>query len=140
YYIANSFRAARSSGSYPGPGSPALPAFTARCYIRVFKINLRVTTNNQGEAIFFKRLAGLLCIALVLWLAGLEALHAHHEVANVRSTPCAICLSVHANAPAITLLALPTLSELEILVAPSLIESYGIQTEISLFTRPPPVL
>ncbi|MGE5324744.1 MAG: hypothetical protein ACM3SW_17895 [Actinomycetota bacterium] len=96
--------------------------------------------NSQREASFLKRLAALGCISLVLWLAGLEALHAHHEVASVRSTPCAICLSVHANAPAVTLLALPTLAELEILAAPSLIESHGIQREISLFTRPPPAI
>ena len=101
---------------------------------------VHVTTNNQREASFARRLTALACISLVLWLAGLEALHAHHEVASVRSTPCALCVTVHANAPAITLLALPTLSELEILVAPSLVESHGIQREISLFTRPPPVL
>lgn len=101
---------------------------------------MRVTIDNHREVSFPRRLAALTCISLVLWLAGLEVLHAHHEVASVRSTPCALCVTVHANAPAITLLALPTLSALEILVAPSLIESHGIQREISLFTRPPPAV
>lgn len=78
------------------------------------------------------------CVFLVLLLAGVEATHVHSEVANVRSSPCAICLSVHANAPAITFHLLPTLSALETLVQPSLMEAHGIQTEISLFTRPPP--
>jgi hypothetical protein len=79
-------------------------------------------------------------VFLVLLVAGVEATHAHSEVANVRSSPCAICLSVHANAPSITLHLLPTLSALETLVQPSLMQGHGIQTEISLFTRPPPSL
>jgi hypothetical protein len=99
-----------------------------------------VITNQQRGTSFFKRLTALACISLVLLLAGLEATHAHSDVANVRSSPCAICLSVHANAPAVTLLLMPTLSALATLVTPSLIEGHGIQPEISLFIRPPPVL
>ena len=89
---------------------------------------------------FLKRLAALACISLVLLLAGLEATHSHSDVSSVRSSPCAICLSVHANAPAVTLLLLPTLAALATLVTPSLIEAHGTQREISLFIRPPPAL
>jgi hypothetical protein len=85
-----------------------------------------------------RRLTALTCITLVLLLASLEATHAHSDVASVRSSPCAICLSVHANAPAVTLLVMPTLAALDKLVTPFLIEGHGIQREISLFTRPPP--
>jgi len=102
--------------------------------------SLRVITKSQRGTSLLRRLTALTCISLVLLLAGLEATHAHSDVASVRSSPCAICLSVHANAPAITLLVMPTLSALETLVTPSLIEGHGIQREISLFTRPPPVL
>ena len=101
---------------------------------------LRVITKSQRGTSFFKRLAALSCISLVLLLAGLEATHAHSDVTNVRSSPCAICLSVHANAPVVTVLLMPTLAALDTLVTPSLVEGHGIQREISLFIRPPPAL
>lgn len=99
---------------------------------------MRLKTKNRCEPGLLFRWAAFACVFLVLFLAAVEATHAHSEVASVRSSPCAICLSVHANAPAITFHLLPTLSALEALVQPSLLQGHGIQTEISLFTRPPP--
>lgn len=99
---------------------------------------MHFTTRNRCQTSLLLRWTALTCVFLVLLVAGVEATHAHSEVASVRSSPCAICLSVHANAPAITFHLLPTLSALETLVQPSLMEAHGIQTEISLFTRPPP--
>jgi hypothetical protein len=83
--------------------------------------------------------AALTCIVLVLLLSAIEATHAHSDVSSVRSSPCAICLSVHGNAPAITYHPLPTLSALETLALPAVAESHGILQELSLFIRPPPV-
>ena len=102
--------------------------------------SLRVITKLHRGTNSLKRFAALTCISLVLLLAGLEATHAHSDVATVRSSPCAICLSVHANAPVVTVLLMPTLAALDTLATPSLIEGHGIQREISLFTRPPPAL
>lgn len=99
---------------------------------------MHLKTRNRCQPGRLLRWTAFACVFLVLLLAGVEATHAHSEVASVRSSPCAICLSVHANAPAITLHLLPTLSALEALVQPSLMQGHGIQTEISLFTRPPP--
>lgn len=99
---------------------------------------MHLKIRNRCQTGRLLRWTALACVFLVLFLAGVEATHAHSEVSSVRSSPCAICLSVHANAPAITFHLLPSLSALETLVQPSLTQAHGIQTEISLFTRPPP--
>lgn len=81
----------------------------------------------------------LSCIALALFMTGLEATHAHSDAAvSHNSSPCVICISVHANAPAVTFHPLPTLAALETLAVPFQAEGKGIVKEISLFTRPPP--
>jgi hypothetical protein len=87
-----------------------------------------------------RRFAAVGCIVLVLLLSGIEATHAHSDVASVSSSPCALCLSVQGNAPAITCHVLPTLSAVETLVSPEMTETHGILRELSLFIRPPPAV
>lgn len=87
------------------------------------------------------RWAALGCVFLVLMMSGVEATHAHSDfVAPRASSPCAICISVHANAPAVTVYALPTLAALETLAIPFGAEGKGIDREISLVIRPPPAV
>ena len=88
-----------------------------------------------------QRWAAQSCVFLVLLMVGVEATHAHPDIAGPRaSSPCAICISVHANAPAATIHALPTLSLLETLAIPFEVEGKGIVQEVSLFIRPPPAV
>ena len=85
--------------------------------------------------------AALACILLVLLMTGVEATHAHSDVVAAKSSsPCAICISVHANAPAVTVYVLPTLSTLETVAVPFGAEGKGIDREISLVIRPPPAV
>lgn len=85
-----------------------------------------------------RRFAAVAAIVLVLVLSGIEATHAHSDVASVSSSPCALCLSIQGNAPAITSHVLPTLSAIETLALPDMAESHGILRELSLYIRPPP--
>lgn len=112
----------------------------SRCYISGLSGNVRVISTSQfGKSVL--RWAALGCIFLVLLMTGVEAIHAHSDVASGRgSSPCAICFSVHANAPAITCHVLPTLSAVEALSVAFRPEGKGIVKEISLFIRPPPVV
>jgi hypothetical protein len=132
-----------SSGALPGGNLQFLIPLIAAVSVAMLYFwasSLSVATNRHCETSSLRRITALACISLVLLLAGLEATHAHSDVANVRSSPCAICLSVHANAPAVMVLVMPTLAMLDTLVTPSLVEGHGIQREISLFIRPPPAL
>jgi hypothetical protein len=86
-----------------------------------------------------KCLVALACMFLILMFAGLEATHAHSDAQLSRSAAgCAICVSVHANAPAVSFNLLPTLLTLEML-APAF-QSHGkdFLRELSLLIRPPP--
>jgi hypothetical protein len=88
-----------------------------------------------------KRWASLGCLVLALLMATLEATHAHSGPGSARATShCAICISVHANAPAIAFHPLPTLCALEAATTPLEPEGRGIIKEISLFVRPPPAV
>src|SRR5260370_6229642 len=68
--------------------------------------------------------------------AGLESAHAHSD-AKVTG-PCAICISIHANAPAITFHLLPTLRPVQAVAVARQVEGLGIAQEPRLFIRPPP--
>lgn len=85
--------------------------------------------------------AALCCLCVLLAFAWLETTHAHPAGDSLRgSTPCTVCIAVHANAPALTAHALPVLFTVETLTAQLRVERKGITSEISLFIRPPPVL
>lgn len=109
-------------------------------YPEPWYFNASVNHHGQYETGILRRWAALACIALIVLLAGVEVTHAHSDVASVRSSPCAICLTVHGNAPAITYHPLPTLSALETLTAPSLPEGRAVLQTTSLFIRPPPAV
>jgi hypothetical protein len=81
------------------------------------------------------------CMVLVVLFAGLEATHAHSDAQPARSSsPCAVCVSVHANAPAVTSHPLPVLFAVEAVAIPFRAEGHGIAAEIALFIRPPPAV
>ena len=85
------------------------------------------------------RVIALLCIALALFMGGLEATHSHSDAAVARnSSLCVICFSVHANAPTVTVYLLQVFHAVEALTV--LYESQGKSavSELSLFIRPPP--
>jgi len=99
-----------------------------------------VISNSQFGKSSLRRWLAQSCVLLVLLMTGVEATHAH-SVASARvSSPCAICISVHANAPAATFHPLPTLCTLETVAIPFRVEGKGIVKEISLFIRPPPAV
>src|ERR1700758_1511682 len=61
-----------------------------------------------------RRWIALACLCLVLIFVGLETTHAPPSGDLARgSSPCAICIAVHANAPALTAHSLPVLFTVE---------------------------
>ncbi|MGZ4877785.1 MAG: hypothetical protein ACXVIO_06275 [Candidatus Angelobacter sp.] len=85
------------------------------------------------------RLVALICIVLALFMAGLEAAHSHSDAAVARnSSPCVICLSVHANAPTVTVYLLLVFHSVEAFTVPYETEGKSAISELSLFIRPPP--
>jgi hypothetical protein len=95
---------------------------------------------SQFETRKLMRLIALLCIVLALFVAGLEATHSHSDSAVARnSSPCVICLSVHANAPTVTVYLLLVFQSVEAFTVPYEIQGKSAISELSLFIRPPPV-
>jgi hypothetical protein len=94
---------------------------------------------TQVESRKLMRLIALLCIVLALFVAGLEATHSHSEAAVAQnSSPCVICLSVHANAPTVTVYLLLVFHSVEAFTVPYETEGKSAISELSLFIRPPP--
>src|SRR5438270_13495343 len=94
---------------------------------------------TQVESRKLMRFIALLCIVLALFVAGLEATHSHSEAAVARnSSPCVICLSVHTNAPTVTVYLLLVSHSVEAFTVPSETQGNSAITELSLFIRPPP--
>jgi hypothetical protein len=86
------------------------------------------------------RFIAMVCIVLALFVAGLEATHSHSDGAVARnSSPCAICLSVHANSPTVTVYLLLVFHSVEAFTVPYEIQGKSAISELSLFIRPPPV-
>src|SRR5262245_34131416 len=86
------------------------------------------------------RLVALSCMVLALFMAGLEAMHAHSDVAVARnSSPCVVCLSVHANAPTVNVQLLPQFDTVEAIAISYRSEGKSTISELRLFIRPPPV-
>jgi len=98
------------------------------------------TGTSQFESRKLMRLIALVCIVLALFVAGLEATHSHSEAAVARnSSPCVICLSVHANAPTVTVYLLLVFHSVEAFTVPYETQGKSAISELSLFIRPPPV-
>jgi hypothetical protein len=94
---------------------------------------------TQVESRKLMRLIAMVCIVLALFVAGLEATHSHSEAAVARnSSPCVICLSVHANAPTVTVYLLLVFHSVEAFTVPYETEGKSAISELSLFIRPPP--
>ena len=85
------------------------------------------------------RLIAMVCIVLALFVAGLEATHSHSDSVVARnSSPCVICLSVHANAPTVTVYLLLVFHSVEAFTVPYETQGKSAISELSLFIRPPP--
>jgi hypothetical protein len=107
-------------------------------YILDSKQNVHLNTRNRRQTSHLMRWTTVACLFLVFVLAGLEVTHAHSEIASVRSSPCAICLSVHANAPAATYHFFSTLLTVEAIPAAVETTAKDSSRKLSLFIRPPP--
>jgi hypothetical protein len=95
---------------------------------------------SQFESRKLMRLIAMVCIVLALFVAGLEATHSHSDAAVARnSSPCVICLSVHANAPTVTVYLLLVFHSVEAFTVPYETQGKSAISELSLFIRPPPV-
>ena len=94
---------------------------------------------SQFETRKLMRLIAMVCIVLALFVAGLEAAHSHSDAAVARnSSPCVICLSVHANAPTVTVYLLLVFHSVEAFTVPYETQGKSAISELSLFIRPPP--
>ncbi|HZD09129.1 MAG TPA: hypothetical protein VE176_12820 [Candidatus Limnocylindrales bacterium] len=94
---------------------------------------------TQVESRKLMRLIALLCIVLALFVAGLEATHSHSDAAVAQSSStCVICLSVHANAPTVTVYLLLVFHSVEAFTVPYETQGKSAISELSLFIRPPP--
>lgn len=89
----------------------------------------------------WQRSMALGCLFLVLAFAGLEATHAHSDAQMARSSsPCAVCISVHANSPLVMTHDLPVLFSVEAVTLPFRATGHAVAAELTLFIRPPPVV
>lgn len=79
----------------------------------------------------------LMCVLLLLVFAGLEATHAHADAQRPASS-CAICVSAHANAPALTVHSLPTLRPVARIAVQLETERQTTALKRTFFIRPPP--
>jgi hypothetical protein len=94
---------------------------------------------TQVESRKLMRLIAMVCIVLALFVAGLEATHSHSEAAVAQnSSPCVICMSVHANAPTVTVYLLLVFHSVEAFTLPYETQGKSAISELSLFIRPPP--
>lgn len=101
------------------------------------------TVNRKGLFVNgpWQRWMALGCLFLLLAFVGLEATHAHSDGELARSSsPCAVCISVHANSPAVTAQPLPVLFAVEAVTLPFRVEGKAIAPELTLFIRPPPTV
>src|SRR5262245_31936097 len=86
-----------------------------------------------------RRLA-LACVFLLLVFTSLEATHIHGQASSLggASSSCALCVSAHGNAMAITFVPLPVPMIVEAVAAPLHVQLRGLARELRLFIRPPP--
>jgi hypothetical protein len=88
----------------------------------------------------WQRCIALGCLFLVLAFAGVEATHAHSDAMARSSSPCAVCISVHANSPLVITHDLPVLFSVEAVTLPFRATGHAVAAELTLFIRPPPVV
>jgi hypothetical protein len=101
---------------------------------------MKAVSQSQLDTSKLMRVIALLCIALALFMGALEATHSHADGAVARnSSPCAICLSVHANAPTVTVYLLQVFHAVEALTVPYESQGKSAVSDLSLFIRPPPI-
>lgn len=84
------------------------------------------------------RYIALICVLLLLVFAGLEATHAHADGKVQASSSCAICVSAHASAPALSANPLPTLRPLATIAIQFETERPSTALRLTFFIRPPP--
>jgi hypothetical protein len=84
------------------------------------------------------RLIAMVCIVLALFVAGMEATHYHSHDAVARSSSPCVCLSVHANAPTVTVYLLFVFHSVEAFTVPYETQGKSAISDLSLFIRPPP--
>ncbi|HEY6936278.1 MAG TPA: hypothetical protein VI424_03950 [Terriglobales bacterium] len=95
---------------------------------------------RQFEPGGLKSLIVLCSLLLVLVFAGIEATHAHADgKISGQSGSCAVCVTVHASAPAVTFHPLPALRAVAMVAIPALEQGKSHGAELSLFIRPPPL-
>src|SRR5579859_772306 len=100
---------------------------------------MQAVSGRQFGAGSAMRIVALGCVALLLFVAGAEAVHNHSNAAVARnSAPCVICVTAHAKAPAITVHVLPVLHAVESIAVLSETEGKSAISELQLFIRPPP--
>ncbi|HEY6274440.1 MAG TPA: hypothetical protein VIX19_20840 [Terriglobales bacterium] len=100
-----------------------------------------MTRKDQLEIARWRRLLALGCVSLVLLFAGLAATHFHSDAQIAcGSRPCAICISLHSNAPAVTAHSLDVLFVVDSVATPYVAEGKGFQVERAFFIRPPPAV
>lgn len=92
----------------------------------------------QFESGRLARLVALSCVILALFMAGLEAMHAHSDAAARNSSPCVVCLSVQANAPTVNVQLPPQFHTLEAIAVPYQPQGKSAISKLRLFIRPPP--
>jgi hypothetical protein len=83
------------------------------------------------------RWIALSCVLLALLISGLETTHLHSG-ASSSSNSCAVCISAHANAPAVVFHPLPVLYAVDVVAIPFQTEGKSTSPELQLFIRPPP--
>jgi hypothetical protein len=76
---------------------------------------------------------------MALAMTVVEATHAHFDAAiSSNSRPCTLCISVHANAPAVTFDPLPVLHAVDVVAIAFQTEGKSTAPELTVFIRPPP--
>jgi hypothetical protein len=100
-----------------------------------------VMLQGQLEGLRWRRWIALGCVSLVLLFAGLAATHFHSDAQIAcGSRPCAICISLHSNAPAVTAHSLHVLFAIDSVAIPFVVEGKGFAVERAFFIRPPPAV
>jgi len=101
---------------------------------------MNVSRNSQFSALNFQRCITVLCLLMLLVCTSAEALHTHRDRAMSRDgTPCLVCFSLHATAPAVKAHSLPVLFAVAMIAVPYEVQANGITSRLELFTRPPPI-
>lgn len=97
-----------------------------------------VVRKGQFETGTVARWIALSCVILALLMTGLEVTHVHSGASLKQHSACAICLSVQANAPAVTFHFVPALLTVAIVLIPYESRDKSTASDLRLFIRPPP--